>query len=325
MDAQRRLMVQQALTQPCYADPAQLPYTDLFRQWWYYTVELLPGVVAKGQYEDDFPMLPRMMLRNVDLDGTVCLDLGSMEGLIPVLMSRGGARAVLATDFADHCGEKMEMVKHYYGVDFQYGSVGLMYNLSQTIPDVGFDVVNCSGLLYHVFSPLMVLAGMRALVKRNGLAIISTNVVFDDAPVMHFNDRGRMQPEANTFWYPTIGLLDYLLRYLRLQPIDAMYMPHDQINTRLSYRFDKPSGYTSILCRATDEVSGDEWMRNSAAMSWEYNGLVDWQRANAQPVSHVRPRVEERPINLLEHLSAAHVASPAAESDSHLLRLAAFS
>lgn len=308
------------LTRPWPADPEALRASAEFQQWWYYSMELLPGAVTRGQYEIDFPMLPRMMLRRADLTGGVCLDLGSMEGLIPVLMHRGGASAVLATDFSDHCTEKLEMVKHYYGAQFEYGSVGLMYNLSHTIPGVGFDLINCSGLLYHVYSPLMILAGLRALVKRNGLVIVSTNVVFDDQPVMYFNTGGRMQPEANTFWYPTIGLLDYLLRYLRLQPVDALYMPHDSIATRLSYLFDKPSGYLSVMCRAVDHEVVDPWMAHSQQASWEYLGLTDWARANAQPRSEITLRVPEQRRSLLEMASSAVVTSPAPIDDSHLLR-----
>ncbi len=68
-----------------------------------------------------------------------------MEGMIPVLMCRGGAKEVLATDFADHCGVKMEAVKHYYGVDFGYKSVGLMYDLYKKLSRRSFDLINCSG------------------------------------------------------------------------------------------------------------------------------------------------------------------------------------
>src|SRR5215467_2008620 len=84
----------------------QLPQIDLFTRWWYYSVELLPDMITKGQYPNSFPMLSRMLLRNFDLRGTACLDVGSMEGLIPVVMCRQGAKAVLATDAIDHCREK---------------------------------------------------------------------------------------------------------------------------------------------------------------------------------------------------------------------------
>ena len=46
------------------------------------SVELLPGVITNGQYEDSFPMLPRLLLRKCGVEGADCLDMGAMEGLI---------------------------------------------------------------------------------------------------------------------------------------------------------------------------------------------------------------------------------------------------
>src|SRR5439155_4992136 len=135
-----------------------LAKSDLFTRWWYYSVELMPGLITKGQYPDSFPMLPRMLLRNCDLHGTTCLDLGSMEGLMPIVMCRRGAKAVLATDAIDHCREKMAALRYYYKASFEFQQVGLMYDLNNKLRKSGrgsFDVINLSGLLYHVFSPLM--------------------------------------------------------------------------------------------------------------------------------------------------------------------------
>ena len=89
----------------------------------------------------------------------------------------------------------MAAVQHYYGLSFEYQDVGLMYDLSKKIKR-SFDLINCSGLLYHVFSPLMVLTGLRSLVKRNGLIIVSTNVVHSPDYVMEFNNEGRWQEEG---------------------------------------------------------------------------------------------------------------------------------
>jgi len=104
--------IRQRLSRQRFPDTAEeLAKTDLFTGWWYYSVELMPGLVTKGQYPDSFPMLPRIVLRNCDLRGTSCLDLGSMEGLVPVLMCRQGAKTVLATDAIDHCREKMAALR----------------------------------------------------------------------------------------------------------------------------------------------------------------------------------------------------------------------
>jgi 2-polyprenyl-3-methyl-5-hydroxy-6-metoxy-1,4-benzoquinol methylase len=266
-----------------------LKMSHIYAQWWYYSVELLPGVITRGQYEDTFPFLPRTILRNCRLGNMDCLDLGSMEGVIPILMARSGARRVLATDAFDHCREKIAALQHYYGVSFEYQNVGLMYDLSKKLKR-SFDLINCSGLLYHVFSPLMVLAGLRSLVKRNGLMIVSTNVVHSADYLMEFNSEGRWQDEANTFWHMSVPLLDYMLRYLKLAPIDCIYLPHENIQSHVRYMSDKPSGYISIACRAVDEpvvTSADSWMNKSARESWEYRGLIDWKRAAGNPVSRI--------------------------------------
>jgi 2-polyprenyl-3-methyl-5-hydroxy-6-metoxy-1,4-benzoquinol methylase len=316
------------------AERDALAASELYRSWWYYSVELLPGLATTGIYAPDLPMLPRLMLRRCALDGAECLDLGSMEGLIPVLMRRGGARAVLGVDAEDHCLEKLDAVRHYHGVDFEYESIGLMYDLAKKIPRRGFDVINCSGLLYHVFSPLLVLCGVRPLLKRGGLMVVSTNVTLEERHAMQFNDAGRMQTEVNTFWYLSVPLFDYLLRYLRLAPLDCAFLPHTAVRSGAGYVFDQPSGYLSVVCRAVDEplpARGDEWMKHSAAGSWEYRGLVDWKRAARQPAATGALRTQPdrrffRPdIECLDLWQAVQGREPLGKasdpSDTHLLRL----
>jgi 2-polyprenyl-3-methyl-5-hydroxy-6-metoxy-1,4-benzoquinol methylase len=305
---------------PTTAD--ELATSPLVQDSWYYAIELLPGVVTPGRYPD-VPLLPRLILRRCRLEGSSCLDIGTMEGLIPTLCAKRGAREVLAVDHSNHALGKIDAVKHYHGVDFEYRSVGLMYHLHEQLAPRGFDLVNCSGLLYHVLSPLSVLASVRPLVRRGGIMIVSTNVTLEREPVMRFNVAGQMQREANTFWYPTAGLLDYLLRYMRLQPIDCMFLPHAQLGH--DYAFDIPSGYASVACRAVDRIEGDPWMM-SAMSSWDYLGLSDWGLAESQDESGIVYDAPDGsgPIDIPEHIErTAPVTHPAAEDDSHYLGLSA--
>jgi len=308
-----------------------LKASHIYTQWWYYSIELLPGVITRGLYEDTFPFLPRTVLRNCRVGDMECLDLGSMEGLIPILMARNGARRVLATDAVDHCRRKIAAVQHYHGLSFEYQNVGLMYDLSKKVKR-SFDLINCSGLLYHVFSPLMVLAGLRPLVKRNGLMIVSTNVVHSSDYIMEFNNEGRWQDEGNTFWYMSVPLLDYVLRYLRLAPLDCIYLPHASIQSHVRYNSDKPSGYISVACRAVDQpllTSADNWMNKSARESWEYQGLIDWKRAVGNPVSRIEynGNLERKCLRndtgSMDLWRAINEITPVrmGEGDAHILRL----
>ena len=308
-----------------------LKASHIYTQWWYYSIELLPELITLGAYEDNFPLLPRTILRNCGVGDMECLDLGSMEGLIPILLARRGARRVLATDIADHCRDKIAAVQHYHGVTFEYQNVGLIYDLSKKI-NRSFDLINCSGLLYHVFSPLMVLAGMRPLVKRNGLMIVSTNVVHSAEYVMEFNNGGRWQDETNTFWYISIPLLDYALRYLKLAPLDCVYLPHANIKSHIRYISDKPSGYISVACRAVDQslsTSPDKWMNKSASESWEYQGLIDWKRVARNPVSRIEyrgnldhkcMRSDTGSMDLWRAITES-IPAKMSECDTHILKL----
>ncbi len=320
-------------TFPTMAD--ELRNSELYKSWWYYTVELLPGVITKGIYPSDLPMLPRIMLRNCELPGMECLDLGSMEGLVPALMCRKGAKRVIATDATNHCAEKMAAVKHYYDVDFAFKELGLMYHLYNKFPSQGFDLINVSGLLYHVFSPLMVLSGIRPLLKKNGLIIVSTNVIYDDSFTMEFNNAGRMQVEGNTFWYISIRLLDYMLRYLKLAPIDCVHLSHSEMKSpSMKYSFDKPSGYVSVVCRAMNDVlptTDDTWMAESARGSWEHNQLPNWELFNQQETSAIEYngnaerqfyRTDVESLDLWEAVNNARPFNLAERpDDSHTLRL----
>ena len=328
----------QYFSRQSFPDAAEdLAKSDVFTGWWYYSVELMPGLITQGQYPDSFPMLPRILLRNCDLRGTTCLDVGSMEGLIPVVMCRQGAKTVLATDAISHCREKMAALRHYYQATFEFQQIGLMYDLTNKLRKSGtpsFDVINLSGVLYHVFSPLMVLAGVRALLKRNGLMIVSTNVVIDDAFTMQFNNAGRLQEEINTFWYMSVPTLDYLLRYLKLAPIDCLYIPHRDIKSSIRYVTNVESGYLSVVCRAENDSlpsREDDWMRKSAQHSWGYSGLIDSDFCSRQPVTQVPYSVtiekdllrdDTGTIDLLRALPSRTIHEAEKPSDAHVLHLA---
>jgi 2-polyprenyl-3-methyl-5-hydroxy-6-metoxy-1,4-benzoquinol methylase len=303
----------------------ELRASRLYNSWWYYDVELLPGVTTKGIYSETFPFLPRILMRDIDLTGSACLDLGSMEGLLTVIMCKQGARSVLATDAIYHCYEKMHAVKHYYNVDFNFRQIGTMYELSRKLRSFGgFDFINLSGLLYHVYSPLHVIAGVRPLLRKNGLMIVSTNVINRPGYFMEFNARGRLQEEQNTFWYMSIPLLDYVLRYFRLLPLNCLFRP--LINE---------DGYFSVICRATDEPALDEqdkWEAGSIATSWEYAALCDVKMMDSQAAAEIKYKgsfeaegmmPDGRSIDLYKAVGLRPpIVSVDHPRDSHMLKLA---
>ncbi|MGC2516286.1 MAG: DUF1698 domain-containing protein [Terriglobales bacterium] len=298
----------------------------VYNTFWYYDIELLPGVTTRGHYPQATPLLPRMLLRNCNLKGADCLDIGSMEGLIPVLMCRQGAHRVLATDFNFHAYSKMLAVMKYYGVAFSFKRLDLLYDLANKIASPtwrGFDLINLSGVLYHVFSPFHVLAGLRPLLKRGGLMIVSTNVINRDGFSMEFNNSGKLQSEANTFWYLSIKMFDYMLRYFQLVPIDCLYYKHP-LKDVVRYSPGFEAAYLSVVCRAVSDrgaAFSDKWLSESVARSWEYL-LCNQKMIDAQASSTISYRAGSEPIDLSKRIGQSKPLEPTPYSyDTHLLRL----
>jgi hypothetical protein len=164
--------------------------------------------------------------------------------------------------------------------------------------------------------------------------IVSTNVVADDTFTMQLNNAGRLQEEVNTFWYMSVGALDYLLRYLKLAPLDCLYISHRDIKSSVRYMTDVESGYLSVVCRARDDIiptREDNWMLKSAQHSWEYTDLIDWDFCNRQAVTHVLYsatiekdllRDDTGTLHLLRALSRRAIHQAERSSDAHVLRLA---
>jgi 2-polyprenyl-3-methyl-5-hydroxy-6-metoxy-1,4-benzoquinol methylase len=169
--------------------------SPLFNQYWYYAIELLPGAITPGCRRQNFG-LTRTLFNRADVRGRSVLDIGTMEGAIPILAGRQGAKKNIGVDFA-RFHEKVEAVKHYTGVDFEY-YFGLTHaetsNFLKQRNHHNFDIIVLSGVLYHCFSPLHTLAMARSLVRTGGLMIVETWAIADQDHGMFFNTHGRFAP-----------------------------------------------------------------------------------------------------------------------------------
>ena len=176
------------------------------------------------------------------------------------------------------------------------------------------DYINLSGVLYHVTSPIDVVAAARTLLRPNGLMLVSTIVQASKRCFMEFNDTGRFQKHGNTFWYLSTGFVNYMLRMLSLAPVDALYFGDDD------------AGYAAVLCRATDAPipePGDETMPLFLNNSLE---LEEWRQQDMRlPPSDIALK-SKAPVVPTSDLPAFAVP-PGSEShvsrsqDAHVLML----
>jgi 2-polyprenyl-3-methyl-5-hydroxy-6-metoxy-1,4-benzoquinol methylase len=264
--------------------PEALRRSQIFKEGWYYSIELMPDILTRGRGHQNVA-LTRRLLRHCEVQNQTCLDMGTMEGMIPVLLRRRGAKKVVAVDVRD-LSERIRCVQHYLSTDFEYVP-NLTHNRTfDVLKERGltnFDIVVLSGVLYHVFDPMRTLAIARSLVRSGGLMVVETAAAVDRAYGMSFNVRGTVYDNPGDFWFMTVPMLDYLLRYFKLAPLDTVFFgPH---------RF--PSSFkhcrVAVVCRAVDYVpapADDLWIQR-AVQAVDYVTLMHWQASENPEQSHV--------------------------------------
>ena len=313
-------------------EPARpLPLSDPAAPWfreWYYKIELEPGVVTEGKdYPGQIPI--RLLLRGIDVAGRRCLDVGAMEGAISILMERRGAARVVAYDRMPN-DVKIQTVRDKLGARFEYVAGMELPDMPRAVSPDGspFDVVVCGGLLYHAFDPLTALCRVRGMVRPGGLLLLETAAVLEKGYGMYFNARGEIYDHHGHYWFPSVGCLDYLVRYLRLRPLDCCYVAG-------GHRFGSKARYQTvrvgIVLRAETAILAardDAWMRVQHDFDTVRNsfGLVDWYtQSDLPPVPYALQNphlVYHRDPECVDVESSVHSLPSVDESEhAHLMTL----
>lgn len=235
---------------------------------WYSSIELAPGLYTRDTLEYWTTSLPRQALEHADLREKRCLDVGAVDGFMAALMKREGAATVTAIDCMNF-SRQVALVQRCLGVQFDYfpgvgtlkmvdrlidihkfGNLFTIAGRSTTDTDFAFDFINCSGVMYHLYSPIHLIGALRTLIRPGGIVIVETAMMATDGHDMSFNyfGSGQYVYGLSATWFITPGLLDYLLRMFSLQPIDILYR-HNKIIDHVP----RSIGRAAIVCRAVDK------------------------------------------------------------------------
>lgn len=248
--------------------------SDIFQQQWYYSIELLRGLFSFGKNYANI-VLTRKILENIIINDQSCIDIGTMEGFIPILLKRRGAKRVIAYDRRSDLVGRINLVKEAYNVDFQF-LCGMNFNELSSILKakkiLPFDLVVFSGILYHMIDPLCGLALARGLVRNGGILLLETAAVIDKKMAMYFNAGGRFYPRTNYFMI-SLDALDYMLRLLRLKPLDVIYFKQRKnVETDMQIcRICIPS----LAINKCLNSNGDQWMRRDFQV--DFNEYINWK------------------------------------------------
>jgi len=227
---------------------------------WYYKIQLAEDDFTNGPLHSNLA-LTRRLLSQIDLDGLNCLDLGTQEGVIPVLLQRNGVAKTIAYD-RWQLEERIKSVQKAYDVNFDYISGLQLRELPKELEKCGeqhFDLVVFSGVLYHLIDPLGILSLAKSFCRVGGVFVIETAITNSNGMSLHFNAGGKLYGNYANYFLPTVDCLDYFLRMLCLKPLK---LEHISDSTQETKR-------VAILCRVMPEpvdqtgVVNDEWLHSA--------------------------------------------------------------
>ena len=256
-----------------------------FSERFYSCIEIEPGLFTKGTTSPNIA-LTRELLKRTQIEGKDCVDVAAVDGWCCILLRRRGAHSVVAFDRNDF-SPLISEVQQKLAIDFDYFPLVKSQEWAEVAKlgrYKGFDVVVNSGLLYHVLGPVNTLAHSRSLVRTGGIMIVET--VFDkDAKgyEMSFNAFGSKNKNDPTFfWSLSPKVFDYVLRMLRLLPIDMVFYGQRM----------------AIACRAVPDViapPGDSWVQETYKAR-DILDLTDWSILEVK--STVDYAINESPLGI---------------------------
>lgn len=262
-------------------DPDAFWQNPILNGFWYYAVEVTKDRFTPGLA---FPnmAISRDLLRRASVAGARAYDFGTMEGLTPTLLAKRGARKVVAIDAIDY-SQKISLVRDLHGVNYDYHP-NIQLDYAPTFfrnkarmdgeyldrYDFRADLTVIGGMLYHVFSPIHLLGYARSVTRLGGLVMVETAALRRDTFEMMYNyvGAGRYIYDYTDTWFPSLPLLDYMIRMCKLRPIDMLWTPQVQYPDLVR---------VAVMCRATEDVlpfEGERLMQQST-INLDHNIFVD--------------------------------------------------
>ena len=141
----------------------------------------------------------------VDLTGKTFLDVGCWEGMHCAEAVRRDAEQVVGVDLCT--SDDLAFNVHRYGFDFLQMDI-----FGEKWLEMGtFDVVLCSGVLYHVENVMSLLFRLRKVVSE--LLVIETGItrLQPDKPMMIFHGQGEGTDNPSNWWTPNKLCLEQML------------------------------------------------------------------------------------------------------------------
>jgi SAM-dependent methyltransferase len=215
---------------------------------------LLAAIWARRRDGNDVPSARNKWERYglpEDMTGKTFLDVGCWEGVNCAEAVRRGAERVVGVDLCTS-DELRENVSRF-GFEFVQLDV-----LSEKWLELdSFDVVLCSGVLYHVENPISLLFRLRAVTAELLALETATRDVADEEPVLVFKPSDGRTGNPSNWWVPNRACLIDMVRACGFADVEAVWERERPGGSRLCVhaRPVERHAYERILPRKTEAMS----------------------------------------------------------------------
>ncbi len=192
-------------------------YQEAAKEPWFHAIQLgdhrTSGRFPEGTQQNRTLFGVMDLLKDIDVNGLRCLDIGTASGISAFNMaSRGGD--VVATDIYPQKSKGFSLAQEYHGLDIDYRHGTDFSNILEKLEKHSFDVVVCAGVLYHMLNPFDSVLKCRELLKRDGLLVFESAYLSNlKGAYLDFNPVTESIKEIYTYWMPSKGALLGMLRF----------------------------------------------------------------------------------------------------------------
>ena len=192
---------------------------------WFHGLDFGDGRRAKGRGRPENWSIYGVLsfMEGIDFAGLDVLDVGTMDGLIPFIAEKEGARRVVATDLYDR--KSFRLAWRIFNSNVRYEPNTSIETLISRHGPASFDVVVMGGLLYHLMSPLRAFLIARTLLRTGGLLLLETVASKDEEPNLRFNLSGPVIDEYTTYFVASPSAVQGMARFsgFRIEASAASY------------------------------------------------------------------------------------------------------
>jgi 2-polyprenyl-3-methyl-5-hydroxy-6-metoxy-1,4-benzoquinol methylase len=268
---------------------------------WFHALELGGGVTTCGRFPPGKPQNQTLfsvfdLLREIDVAGIDCLDIGATDGLISFGLEKLGAKSVLATDRV--AGAGFLAVHELLASKVEHRVPVEISTILDDLSGRSFDLIVCAGVIYHMLNPLSAIMACRALLRPGGLLIVETAMSWSsDRAVLVLNSEEEESMESSTYWMPTPGALKGMTRLCHFDVLGG--------------RWQRDIGRGAVLGRAAP-VTAAVADATTLTRAMHEHGLLDYQfrrqlaAAETAPASRIAFKGDVRDAEIK---SVAYVAN----------------